>query len=64
MICTPAVSRGTRNMPFTHITMMTSACAPPLVNHFSPLITHSSPSRTALVLNIRGSEPPSGSVIE
>ncbi len=33
-------------------------------NHFSPLITHSSPSRTASVVNTLGSEPPWGSVIE
>ncbi len=33
-------------------------------NHFSPLITQSSPSRTALVVNTFGSAPPCGSVIE
>ena len=33
-------------------------------NHFSPLMTHSSPSRTALVVKISGSAPPCGSVIE
>ena len=33
-------------------------------NHFSPLITHSSPSSTAAVVNPVGSEPPRGSVIE
>ena len=33
-------------------------------NHFSPLITHSSPSRSARVTNPVGSEPPRGSVIE
>src|SRR3546814_2736308 len=32
--------------------------------HFSPLITHVSPSGTALVVNCVGSEPPSTSVIE
>ena len=64
MISTPGVSRGTRNMPLVHITMMMSALAPALVNHFSPLITHSSPSRTAVVLNRFGSDPPCGSVIE
>ena len=34
------------------------------VNHFYPLITQSSPSRTALVVNILGSAPAWGSVIE
>ncbi len=33
-------------------------------NHLSPLITHSSPSRTAVVVNTFGSAPPCGSVIE
>ena len=33
-------------------------------NHFSPLITHSSPSCTAAVVNTLGSAPPCGSVIE
>ena len=33
-------------------------------NHFSPLITHSSPSSSARVTNPVGSEPPRGSVIE
>ena len=33
-------------------------------NHFSPLITHSSPSSSARVTNAVGSEPPCGSVIE
>ena len=64
MICTPGVSRGTTNMPLVHITKMMSARAPALVNHFSPLITHSSPSRVACVRNSDGSDPPCGSVIE
>ena len=33
-------------------------------NHFSPLITHSSPSGTADVVKTLGSEPPWGSVME
>ena len=33
-------------------------------NHFSPLMTHSSPSRTARVVKRVGSAPPCGSVIE
>ena len=33
-------------------------------NHFSPLMTHSSPSCTAVVVNTFGSAPPCGSVIE
>ena len=32
--------------------------------NFHPLITHSSPSRVAVVSNRAGSEPPCGSVIE
>src|SRR5919112_6371384 len=63
-ISTPGVLRGTTNMPFVHITNRMSATRPALVNHFSPLITHSSPSRVAYVLNRLGSEPPCGSVIE
>ena len=31
-------------MPFVHITKRMSATRPALVNHFSPLMTHSSPS--------------------
>src|SRR5437588_8434276 len=64
MISTPGVSFGTTNMPLVHITKRMSAARPALVNHFSPLITHSSPSRTAWVLNRFGSDPPCGSVIE
>jgi hypothetical protein len=33
-------------------------------NHFLPLSTHPSPSRSARVTNCGGSEPPCGSVIE
>src|ERR1700737_95968 len=33
-------------------------------NHFSPLMTHSSPSSSARVTNCVGSEPPCGSVME
>ena len=51
-------------MPFVHMTKRMSAYAAALVNHFSPLITHSSPSRTAWVRNRLGSDPPCGSVIE
>jgi len=64
MISTPGVSRGTTNMPLVHITKMMSALAPALVNHFSPLMTQSSPSRVAWVWNRLGSDPPCGSVIE
>ena len=51
-------------MPFVHMTKRMSATRPALVNHFSPLMTHSSPSRSACVRNRFGSEPPCGSVIE
>ena len=64
MTSTPGVWRGTTKIPLVHITKMMSACRPALVNHFSPLMTHSSPSRTAWVVNRFGSEPPWGSVIE
>lgn len=63
-ISTPGVRRGTTNMPLVHITKRMSATRPAEVNHFSPLMTHSSPSRTAWVLNRLGSDPPCGSVIE
>ena len=47
------------------MTMKKSARLPFEVNHLWPLITQSSPSRRALVLMARGSEPgASGSVIE
>jgi len=64
MISTPGVVRGTTNMPLTHITNSRSATRPAEVNHFSPLMIHSSPSRSAWVLNRFGSLPPCGSVIE
>ena len=60
----PGVPCSTMNMPLLHMTMMMSADLPKLENHFSPLMTHSSPSRTAWVLKLRMSAPPSGSVIE
>jgi len=48
-----------------HMTIRKSAALPFEVNHLWPLMTHSSPSRTALVLRLRGSLPAvSGSVIE
>jgi hypothetical protein len=47
------------------MTMKKSASRPLEVNHLWPLITHSSPSRTALVRMERGSDPAfSGSVME
>ncbi len=66
MICvifalrSPALASSVR-----HITMRKSARRPFEVNHLWPLITHSLPSRRAVVLMERGSEPAeSGSVIE
>ena len=51
--------------PARHMTMKKSAANPLEVNHLCPLITHSSPSSTALVRMERGSEPAlSGSVME
>ena len=48
-----------------HITMKKSASMPFEVNHLCPLMTQSSPSRTASVSIERGSDPArSGSVIE
>src|SRR5680860_173185 len=48
-----------------HMTMKKSARLPFEVNHLWPLMTHSSPSRRAVVLIDRGSEPAwSGSVME
>ena len=64
MISTPGVFRGTTNMPLVHMTNSRSATRPALVNHFSPLMTHSSPSFTAWVVNRLGSDPLWGSVIE
>ena len=49
----------------THITIANVAPIAPLVNHLCPLITQSSPSRTARVCSVVGSDPgTSGSVIE
>ncbi len=47
------------------MTMKKSAARPLEVNHLCPLMTHSSPSRTAVVWMERGSDPAfSGSVME
>jgi hypothetical protein len=43
--------RGTTNMRLTHITNSRPATRPAEINHFSPLMIHSSPSRSARVLN-------------
>ena len=48
----------------TAMTMKNAAVLALEEKNFSPVITHSSPSRTARVLNCVGSAPPSGSVIE
>ena len=49
----------------TTIAIATAAPTAPEVNHLWPLITHSSPSSTARVCRVRGSDPAtSGSVIE
>ena len=49
----------------TAMTIATSAPTAPEVNHLCPSITHSSPSRSARVARLVGSEPArSGSVIE
>ena len=68
MICTigPAARIGrVRSSCTRHMTMKKSASMPFEVNHLWPLITQSSPSRTALVSSERGSEPGlCGSVIE
>ena len=70
----PGVSAGTMNSDIlsyvrasglvTAMTMKNDACRALLENHFSPLMTQSSPSRVAPVTNMPGSEPPCGSVIE
>ena len=58
-------SAGPSGPSVRHMTMKKSACLPFDVNHLCPLITHSSPSRRAVVLSERGSEPGwSGSVME
>jgi hypothetical protein len=51
------VVRGTTNMPLTHITNSRPTTRPAEMNHFSPLMIHSSPSRSARVLNRFGSLP-------
>src|SRR5580765_6373578 len=71
---TPGVSVGTRNidMPLygltsgfvTTMTIKNDAVLAFDEKNFHPLITHSSPSLTACVLNCVGSAPPCGSVIE
>ena len=71
---TPGVSVGTRNidMPWyaltsgfvTTITMRNDAVLALDEKYFHPLMTHSSPSLTACVLNSVGSAPACGSVIE
>ena len=61
----PLVSAGPSGSSVRHMTIRKSARLPFDVNHLWPLITHSSPSRRAVVLIERGSEPAlSGSVIE
>ena len=74
-ISTPGVSTGTMIMDdpeygctsglVTAMTIRKSATEPLLVNHLWPLITHSSPSRTADVDRRVGSDPAVlGSVME
>ena len=71
----PGVSVGTRNIendlygcvsasPVRAITTRKSAIEAFDENHLCPLSTHSSPSRTAVVLSRVGSAPAVGSVIE
>src|SRR5437660_2647320 len=71
---TPGVSAGTRiiELPWygwpselvTAMTIRKSATEALELNHLWPLITHSSPSRTAEVLMRVGSAPAPGSVME
>ena len=73
-MCTPGVSVGTRNidMPLygltsglvTAMTMRNEAVLALDEKYFQPLITHSSPSLTARVVNSVGSAPAWGSVME
>ncbi len=73
-IFTPGVSVGTRNidMPWyaltsgsvTTMTIRNDAVRAFDEKNFHPLITHSSPSLTARVVNMVGSAPACGSVIE
>ena len=51
------------SLSVTAKTMQKSAMSPPVMNVFSPLITQSSPSRTAVVRRLRASDPAPGSVI-
>jgi len=44
-------------------TRQKSATSPPVMKVFSPLMTHSSPSRRAVVRMLRASDPAPGSVI-
>ena len=70
----PGVPPGTTNIEcrsyggasgsVTAITIRNDAIDANEENHFSPLITHSSPSWTAEVVNTLGSAPPWVSVIE
>ena len=70
----PGVSAGTRNIDVrcevrrsgsvTAMTMQKLANRALEENNFSPLITQSSPSQVAVVVNTPGSAPPCGSVIE
>ncbi len=74
MMFTPGVSVGTMNIDMppcastsasvTAITIRNEDQRAFEENHFSPLITQWSPSRTARVLNRVGSAPACGSVIE
>ena len=71
---TPGVSVGTRNIDIplygltsglvTAMTMRNDAVLALEEKYFQPLMTHSSPSLTARVLNSVGSAPACGSVIE
>ncbi len=51
------------SLSVTAKTMTKSASLPPVMKVFSPLMTHSSPSRRALVRMARASEPAPGSVM-
>src|ERR1019366_2801300 len=73
-ISTPGVPVGTRNIDIplygftsgfvTAITMRNSAVRALDEKNFQPLMTHSSPSRSARVLKSVGSAPAWGSVME
>ena len=51
------------SLSVTANTITKSAMSPKVMKVFSPLITHSSPSRTAEVRMLRASEPAPGSVM-